>query len=246
MATLTRNAQRAASGMTIAEHLAEARKRLLISFAAILLGAVIAFVFYSHILSWLQHPYCNLDPHNCKFLVLGPLDGLSLRIKIGFFGGLVLASPVVFFEIWRFITPGLKQRERRYAIPFVVASVIFFVAGCAMAFYSFGHALRFLQAIGGPELQAHYQPNQYLSLVTLMMAAFGITFEFPVLLVSLQLAGAVTPATLLKHWRVAVGAIVVASGVFTPSGDPFSMMVLMVPLIIFYFGSIAVGKLFRR
>ena len=169
MSPITKSAKRAATGMSIAEHLAEARRRILIAFGAVLVFAVFAFVDYPQILSWLQHPYCQIQPKHCTFLATGPLDGLTLRIKIALFGGLLLASPVVFYEIWRFVTPGLKSKEKRYVIPFVAASVLFFVAGCAMAFFSFGHALHFLQVIGGKELQSYYQPNSYLSLVILMM-----------------------------------------------------------------------------
>lgn len=232
--------------MSIGEHLAEARKRLLIAIGAIILGGIVSFIAYPQILHWLQSPYCQLDPHHCTFYVTGPLDGLTLRIKIGFFGGLLLASPVVFYEIWSFITPGLKQKEKRYVIPFVGASVFFFVAGCAMAYYSFGHALKFLQAIGGHELTQIFSPNAYLGLILLMMMAFGVTFEFPVILVSLELAGVVTPAQLLRGWRWAVIGIAIASATLTPSGDPFSMFALMTPLLFFYFGSIGVGKLARK
>ena len=243
MSVLGKTAKRAATGMSIGEHLAEARRRMLIATAAVILGAIVAFLFYPQILRWLQHPLCQVTPKNCTFLVTSPLDGLSLRIKIAFFGGLLIALPVIFFEIWRFVTPGLKKREKRYAIPFVAASVLFFFAGCAVAFISFGHALHFLQAIGGKELTAHYQPNAYLGLIMLMMTAFGLTFEFPVILVSLELVGVVKPAQLLKGWRWAIIGIAIAAAALTPSGDPFSMFALMIPLDLFYFGSIAIGKL---
>ncbi len=232
--------------MSIGEHLKEARRRVLISFGAVVLLGVFAFVDYPQILHFLAEPYCQTQHHGCHFLVLEPLMGLSLRIKIALFGGILLASPVVFYQIWRFITPGLKAKEKKYAIPFVAASIIFFLGGATMGFYSFGHALKFLQAIGGPELQSQYTPNAYLSLIVLMMTAFGITFEFPVILVSLELAGVVTPRQLLKAWRPAVIGIAFAAAIFTPSGDPFSMFALMLPLVVFYFGAIGVGKLLRK
>ncbi len=240
---MTKSGQRAASGMTISEHINEARKRLMIAFGAVFVMAIVAFILYPQILGWLQKPYCSVSPKNCYFLVTAPLDGLTLRIKIAFFGGLLFASPVVFYELWRFITPGLKKAEKRYIIPFVSASVVFFAAGSVVAYYSFEHALKFLQAIGGHELVAHYNPVDYLNLILLMMFIFGVTFEFPVVLVSLEMANVVTPATLLRSWRWAIIAITLVAAIFTPSGDPFSMLVLMVPLIAFYFASIAVGKL---
>jgi sec-independent protein translocase protein TatC len=238
--------RQAATGMTLAEHLAEARHRFMVATAAILLLGVAAFIFYPQILSLLQHPYCRAEPRHCDFLVTNPLDGLTLRVKIGFFGGLLFASPIVFWQVWRFVTPGLKATERRYALPFVAASVLFFAGGVVVAFYSFGHAIKFLQSIGGHSLVAYYNPNQYLSLFLLMMFIFGVTFEFPVVLVALELARVVTPRQLLKSWRYALIAITIAAAVFTPSGDPLSMFALALPLTAFYFLAIAVGKLLHR
>jgi sec-independent protein translocase protein TatC len=100
--------------------------------------------------------------------------------------------------------------------------------------------------VGGPDLQEIYDPIPYLGLILLMMGLFGLTFQFPVVLVSLELAGVVTPARLLRSWRWAVILITVVAGVFTPSSDPFSMLALAVPLVVFYFASIGIGKLFGR
>jgi len=232
--------------MTLAEHLGELRRRLMISAIAFGIGGVIAFLGYSHLLSFLLEPYCRANHGRCSLFVTGPLDGLSLRLKIAAFGGLILASPVILFQIWRFITPGLKKTEKRYAIPFVIVSVILFLAGCAVAYITFEHALAFLTTIGGPDLHQIYNPNQYLSLILWMMFIFGITFEFPVLLVALQLARVVTPAQLLSWWRWAVISITLAAAIFTPSGDPLSMLALAIPLTVFYFLAILIGKLARR
>ena len=175
-----------------------------------------------------------------------PLDGLSLRVKIALFGGLVLASPIILFQIWRFVTPGLKASERRYAIPFVMSAFVLFLLGAATAYITLPHALGWLKSVGGPNLQAIYDPIPYLGLILLMMTIFGLTFEFPVVLVSLELARVVTPARLLRSWRWAVIIIVVIAAVFTPSSDPFSMFALAIPLIVFYFLSIGIGKLLGR
>ncbi len=232
--------------MTLTEHLTELRRRLLVGVIGFLIAAVVAFLAYNQILAFLKGPYCHANHGHCALYVTSPLDGLSLRIKIAAFGGLVLASPILLFELWRFITPGLKKNEKRYAIPFVVSSVVLFLCGVAVAYVSFSHALVFLGSIGGPGLQEIYNPNQYLSLIIWMMIIFGLTFEFPVLLVSLELARVVTPAQLLGWWRWAIISITVASAVFTPSGDPLSMLALAVPLVAFYFMAIGIGKLARR
>lgn len=232
--------------MTLAEHLAELRRRVIVSVAVFLVAAGVATVFYGPFLQFLQHPYCSIHPHDCNFYVTQPLDGLSLRVKMAAFGGVVLASPVILWQLWRFITPGLRPSEKRYAVPFVTCSVVLFVGGCATAYLVLPHALGFLVAVGGPHLHQLINPNGYLTLVLLLMALFGITFEFPVVLVALELAGVVTPAALLRSWRWAVIGITAGAAIFTPSSDPFSMLALAVPLVAFYFASIGIGKLLGR
>jgi sec-independent protein translocase protein TatC len=232
--------------MTLVQHLAELRKRLIFSVAAFVIGAAIAAAFYQGMLNILQHPYCQVNPHSCAFYVTGPLDPLTLRIQMAAFGGLFIASPVILFQLWRFITPGLHKQEKRYAVPFVLVSIVLFVSGCALAYSVFPHALSFLRHVGGPSLHQILSPNAYLSLILLMMLLFGLTFEFPVVLVALQLAGVVRPIQLLRAWRYAIIGLTLLAAIFTPSADPLSMLVLAVPLIAFYFIAIGIGKLLGR
>jgi len=232
--------------MTLAEHLAEARHRFMLASLAVVVLGTVSFVFYPEILRVLQDPYCRANPRHCTFLVTNPLDGLTLRIKIAFFGGFLLSSPILFWHAWRFVTPGLKAKERRYALPFVGSSILFFCGGVTVAYFIFGRAIKFLESIGGHSLVTDYNPNQYLGLFIMMMFIFGLTFEFPVVLVALELAGVVTPRQLLKSWRYALIAITVFSAVVTPSSDPFSMMALAIPLTVFYFMAIGLGKLLRK
>jgi sec-independent protein translocase protein TatC len=248
--------------MTLGEHLGELRRRVIISVVAYVAAATLCVFLYEPILTFLLHPLCNVvatsghtgatkslivrSGDTCNLFVTSPLDGLSLRVKIALFGGLVLASPVILFQIWRFVTPGLKASERRYAIPFVLSAFALFLMGAATAYLVLPHALGWLKSVGGPNLQAIYDPIPYLGLILLMMTIFGLTFEFPVVLVSLELANVVTPARLLKSWRWAVIIIVVVAAVFTPSSDPFSMFALAIPLVVFYFLSIGIGKLLGR
>ena len=139
--------------MTLVEHIAELRTRVMVAALAFVVAAVLAFVVYPQILHWLKEPYCRVaGPRHCALYVTGPLDGLALRVKIAAYGGLFLASPVIFWEIWRFITPGLNRNERRYAVPFAAASVVFFAFGAFLAYLTFPHALQFLNSIGGPSL----------------------------------------------------------------------------------------------
>jgi sec-independent protein translocase protein TatC len=249
--------------MTVGEHLGELRYRLIISVSTFTAMAILAAFAYEPILHVLLRPLCGAAAGpghpvarqatrlfgangSCNLFVTSPLDGLSLRVKIALFGGLVLASPVVLFQIWRFVTPGLKARERRYAVPFVFAAFVLFVSGAFTAYVTLPHALGFLKSVGGPNLLAIYDPIPYLSLIILMMTLFGLTFQFPVVLVSLELARVVTPAKLLGWWRWAVIVITVVAAVATPSSDPFSMLALAVPLVAFYFISIGIGKVLGR
>jgi len=261
--TLKRAEKPSPDAMTLGEHLGELRRRLVVCVIALVVTTTIAVIAYEPILHVLLRPLCAVDratshvrtsklrapfgsDGSCTLYVTSPLDGLSLRVKVAAFGGLVLASPIILFELWRFITPGLKSTEKRYAVPFVSAAFGLFVVGAATAYFTIPHALGFLQSVGGPNLQAIYDPIPYLGLILLMMALFGLTFQFPVILVSLELARLVTPARLLRSWRWAIIIITVVAAVVTPSSDPFSMLALALPLIVFYFVAIGIGKLLGR
>lgn len=235
--------------MTIVEHLGELRRRLIVSVVAFCAAAVVVYVFYPSLLRFLIHPLCvaTHKPANaCYLTVLGPLDAFAIRLNVTAYGGLVLASPVIVFELWRFVTPGLKANERRYAVPFAVSSLCLFLAGAFVAWATFPHALGFLHAVGGPNIKDLFTPQKYLGLILALMAIFGVTFEFPVVLVGLELARVLTPARLRKWRRAAIVLIVVFSAVVTPSSDPFSMLALAVPMLVFYELSIGVGRLIER
>lgn len=237
-----------AAEMTWAGHLAELRRRLIISILTVGAGGISAFVLYPSILAFFVSPYCHIVPagQHCALYVTGPLDGISIRFRIAAWGGVVLALPVLLWQLWRFVTPGLHRHERRYAIPFVAASLVFFGLGGALAWTTFPHALRWLSSVGGPTLQSIYDPAAYLRLIVLLIVVFGVTFELPVLLVALQAAGVVRPATLAARRRWAIVAVFAFSAVATPSSDPFSMLVLALPLCVFYELAILVGRLLRR
>ncbi|HEY5023710.1 MAG TPA: twin-arginine translocase subunit TatC [Acidimicrobiales bacterium] len=243
--TLHRARHRVPEPTSVGGHLAELRRRVLVTGIALVVTCSVAFVVYPHILHWLQAPYCRVSPH-CSLYVTGPLDGLTLRVHVAMYAGAFLASPVILWQIWRFVTPGLRSNEKRYVVPFVAASLILFSAGAWLALVSLPHALRFLGSVGGPTLQQIYDPNKYVGLVMALMAVFGITFEFPVVLVALELVGVLSPAKLASWRRWALVGIVTVAAVITPSGDPFSMLALAVPLYVFYEVSIVIGRLLHR
>jgi sec-independent protein translocase protein TatC len=167
-------------------------------------------------------------------------------VRIALWGGLILAFPVILWQIWRFVVPALHAKERKYAIPFILSSVVLFALGGTLAFLTIDKALEFLISWSGEDVQQAFQITRYVSLVGLMVAAFGIGFLFPVLLVFLQLVGVVSPSQLLKQWRVAIMAVFVLAAVITPSGDPVSLLLLSVPMSLLFFASVGVGFLVEK
>lgn len=241
---MRRSGRPSPEAMTIGEHLAELRTRVLVAATAVVVAGIVAFVVYNSIFHFLQHPYCDVvGPRRCGFYITAPLQGLSIRMEVATYGGLFIASPVVLWELWRFITPGLERNERRYIVPFVGVSVALFLFGVVLAYVIFPHALQWLGSIGGPSLRQIYSPTSYLSLMLALMALFGLAFEFPVVLVGLELVGLVRPQTLSHGRRWAFVLIVAAAAIFTPTGDPFSMLALAVPLYVFYELAIVAGRL---
>lgn len=233
--------------MTLIEHLGELRSRLVKSLIALVLGSAVGFALSNRILDFLVDPYCEAQKgKSCQLVVIDPLEGFATRIKLALFVGVVLGAPVILWQIWRFVTPGLHKNEKRYAIPFIASSIVLFVAGAVVAVGTFPKALEFLIAIGGPELVPLFSPSRYLALYIKVVVAFGISFEFPILLVSLQLARILRSAQLRKWRRWAIITITVFAAVITPSQDPISLFALAIPMYGFYELSILIGKLLKR
>jgi sec-independent protein translocase protein TatC len=235
-----------AGRMTIWEHIAELRSRLVKSSIAIVVGMCFGFWVYPYLLTFLLKPLCDINPDQCILVATDPLDPFTTRIKISAYVGIMCAMPVLLWQIWRFVTPGLYPHEKRYAIPFVASALALFAFGAAIAYYTLNPALQFLISIAGTDVEPFYTPDNYVTLIAYMMVAFGVGFEFPVLLVALQIAGVLTPKKLLGWWRYAVVIIVVFAAVATPSADPISMMALAIPMILFYGIAIVIGFLLDK
>lgn len=227
--------------MTLIGHLTELRNRIVISLVAVAVGGVAGFLLYGPVLEILQNPYCEIS-ERCTFVVTDPLESFSIRLKVSAYLGLLLASPVVLWQLWRFVTPGLYPREKKYAVPFVISGAILFVLGAALALWTFPQALQFLVGVGGDSVEPLYSPGKYISLIIFMMLAFGLGFEFPIVLVFLQIAGILSWQKLVQWRRYAIVLIVVFDAVITPSGDPLSLLALAVPMYLFYEVSILIGR----
>jgi len=230
-----------AGEMSLIDHLSELRKRLVICAIAVTVGAVGAFFVYDPILEFLIAPYTKVTGKTTLFIT-DPLEGFATRLKVSGYTGFAMALPVLLWQLWRFVTPALDRKEKRYAIPFVVGSMVLFIMGATIAFYTLPQALGFLVGIGGDNLETLFGPSKYLGLVTLMMIAFGLAFEFPLLLIFLQLVGILQSKQLSKFRRYAIVFIFVFVAVITPSGDPYSLLALSLPMWFFYEASILIGR----
>lgn len=240
--------------MPLMEHLVELRSRLIKMVVAVALGALVGFVAYPWIFDVLIGPYdqlCEqatntLDP-NCRLLLTDPLGGFSVRMKVSVYGGIALAMPVLLWQIWRFVAPGLYPRERRLAIPFVTSALVLFAMGAGIAYWTMPAALTFLTEIAGEDnVVVAYSPDKYFQLIVYMMLAFGIGFQFPIVLIFLELLDLLDPESLAKQRRFAIVGIAVLVAVITPSADPISMLALTVPMVLFYEVAIIVGRVAKR
>ena len=189
-----------------------------------------------------DHPELALKPGSCQFVFQTPVEPFFIKLKIVTFIGLGIALPIVLWQLWRFVTPGLQGRERRYAIPFVIASILLFGLGAAFGIYTLPKALNFLLGFAGPGLVATLSVSKYMSFVFFMIAAFGLSFEFPVVLTALVMAGVLNSQKLRRWRRGAIVGIAVFAAVITPTQDWYTMTLMMVPLIIFYEISILIAR----
>ncbi len=242
--------------MTLIEHLAELRKRIIYCVIAVALCTVVMFILYNRVLHFLAGPYEQVTRgdrqcggtrnQGCDLIATGPLDPFLVRLKVAGYGGLALSVPIIFWQIWRFVTPGLHKHERRYAIGFLISGIFLFALGCVVAWFTVEKALDFLLNVGGPSIQPFIAADKYLTLVMLMLAAFGVAFEFPLLIMFLLLARVVNTRQLraARRW-VAVG-ITIFAAVITPSQDPFSLLFMAIPMYIFYEIAIVIGRLMKR
>jgi sec-independent protein translocase protein TatC len=233
--------------MTVVEHLTELRRRIIISIIAITLAGIVCFIFSESIIKFFVEYYKNATEGDKNQLIfLGPLDAFLTRVKVATYGGIVLALPIWLWELWRFITPGLNPNEKRYAIPFVLTSIVLFAVGAAVALLTLPKALEFLLSVGGDQLRPELTADKYLSFASLMLVAFGIAFEFPVVLVFLLLARVLTTRQLRRWRRPAIVIIVIFAAIITPSQDPYSLFFMVVPMYIFFEASIIIGRVMKR
>jgi sec-independent protein translocase protein TatC len=243
--------------MSLVEHLHELRSRIFKSAIAIIVAFAIGFAFRDQLFDVLIEPYCELperlrgasgvfNADRCSLIFTNPLGAFFVTLKAAAVLAIVLAAPPVSYQIWRFITPGLRANERRYALPFVMLTFVLFAGGAFFAYYIIPRGLEFLVGFAGDSVVPLLDADQYISFLLKTMLGFGLSFLAPLAIAILTLAGAVTSTTLRRYRSHAIFGAFVLAAIITPTQDPFTMLVMGGPLVLFYEGNIVFARIVER
>jgi sec-independent protein translocase protein TatC len=236
--------------MTLVAHLTELRNRIAKALLALALGTIVGFLWYDHgLLTFLTEPYCALPPgfrfqgdESCRLVVLDVFGGVLLRLKIGLIAGAVLSAPFWLYQLWAFITPGLKRNERRYTVGFVVASTLLFAAGAFLAWFTLRKGLELLLSLAGSEVAFQLTAPDYLGFVISLLIAFGLSLELPLVAVALNLVGILSHAALSRSRRWIFFLTIVFAAFVTPTQDPFTMLAMAIPMILLFETAIQIAR----
>lgn len=233
--------------LSLVGHLSELRTRLIRSVLAVIVAALVVWIFFDPVFTFLSEPYCDLrTEEDCSFLVTDPLGEFNVRLTVSGYGGLILALPVILYQIGRFVLPGLYPHEKRVLAPFLIVSVGLLALGMLVAYLFLPRALQVLSELGTDRFESFFTPNEYMSFFIKMLLAFGLAFELPLILVFLQLVGVMQTETLRRNRRIAVVVVVILGAIITPTGDPFTLLVLSAPMYLFYELSMIIGGRLTR
>jgi sec-independent protein translocase protein TatC len=236
--------------MTVIEHLEELRRVLIICGATWLIATLVAFIFSHQLIAFLERPinsvlesghYTTRTP-----IVTGVIDPISIPFKVAAITGIVAALPVIIWQVWTFVSPGLRPVERRFAVPFIGSSLALFAAGGAFAYFVMPLGLGFILGFLGDQATVLPDLNSYLSFFAILIAIFGTTFELPVVLVLLGVLGIISSRWLRTRRRGAYVAIIGTAILITPGADPFTPTALALPLLCFYEASIVILDKFLK
>jgi len=230
------------SAMSLVDHLSELRRRVAISLLAIALGSGVGFYFAPQLITFLKAPL-NLGK---PLVYTGLGDAFFINLKLAIVVGIVLAMPILVWQLWRFISPGLTREERRMARPWAPLAIVFFVIGVTVAYVILPFASTFLLSFSSADLQPLITASEYFGFVTTLFLVFGLVMEYPIVLVLLAKVGIINSARLRRSRRVVILAIAIISAVATPGGDPISPTVLGVTMYLLYEFSIVLIRLGGR
>lgn len=228
------------------DHLEELRRRLVVALLGLFAGFLLSWFWAPRLFEFLARPIRGALPPGQNLAYTTLSEPFVLYFRVALFGGILLSSPVILWQIWLFVAPALYRRERRWAFPFLLASVAFFGAGCAFGYYqAFPLVVGFLVGVGRP-FQAVITINEYLSTAMKIILGLGICFEMPILIFFLARMGVVSERWLLRKFKYAILIIFVIAAVITPTPDITTQCVFAVPMILLYLLGIGVAWLFRR
>jgi sec-independent protein translocase protein TatC len=232
--------------MTLLEHLDELRRRLAVSLSAVFVGFLVSWFYAKPIFSWLARPVTQFLPEGDKLAFTGLTDPFMLYMKVGLLGGIFLASPVVLYQIWLFVAPGLYRHERRGVLPFLLFTTAFFLGGGYFGYaVAFPMVCRFLLMVGSDFKQV-VTINEYFSMASKVILGLGLVFELPVLILFLARLGVVNHRFLLRHFRYAIIIIFIVAAVITPTPDMATQSVFAVPMVLLYLLGVLVAWLFGK
>ncbi len=232
--------------MTFLEHLEELRKRLLISLLSVLGAFLLCWNFADRIFGWLTYPLAKFLPKGGKLVYTRLTEPFMLYMKVAFFAGIFVASPIIMFQLWKFIAPGLYQRERRYAAPFIIFATLFFVLGGYFGYRVIlpGACSFFLET--GKQFTQMIKADEFFSFASTMILASGLVFETPILIFFLARMGIVTPAFLLQKFKYAIVLAFIIAAIVTPSPDMVNQTLLALPMIALYLLGIGIAYVFGK
>jgi sec-independent protein translocase protein TatC len=237
--------------MSLIAHLTELRNRVAKALLALLIGTILAFWWYQHGLgTFIRAPYCGLPSHlryggsgaPCGLLITDVFGGVFIRLKVAFLAGAVLSSPFWLYQLWAFITPGLKRNEKRYGIIFVVVSTALFALGAVLAYISLAAGLRLLLGLAGNGVVVALTAQDYIGFVLSLLIAFGVSFEVPLIALALNLVGILSHAVLSRSRRWIFFLTLVFAAFITPTQDPFTMLLMAVPMIVLFEIAIQIAR----
>jgi sec-independent protein translocase protein TatC len=232
--------------MSLLDHLNELRRRIVYSLVALIAAFLVCWNWVEEIYAFLERPIHPHLPPGTKLSYLGPTDPLMLYIKVALLAGVFLAAPVLLYQAWRFVSPGLYRRERLWAVPFIVLGTLFFLGGGAFAYYvAFPFAVEFLLGVG-EQFQAVITIERYFRFLMTVILGLGLMFELPIVIFILSAAGVVTPGFLIRKFRWAVLLIFLVSAIVTPTPDVFNLCLFAVPTIGLYLLGVGAAALVHR